>query len=499
MRQLSTAYEKNIAPSVEWYSKSIAVQFDQYLQPTIDVLESTYAKSRSTIKNVFDSPFFSKTIPSLRHQFSHSFLPHIRSTYIAIQRTLQHTIRPKLIQATNYTVQVAHQLVRGVRVGIKIARERVGPGLREAWTLHAEPQIQTIFDKIKEYRSLKDVVEPADIVEEVREVIQDVVEDVKPVVEEVKEEIVEDVKPVVEVVEEVVEDVKPSIVDVIKEVVLGKVEVEAESVEAKEEPVEVAGGMSAPVVDAAEEEEDLDGTSLSETRFSQRLTRSTEFIADLLAEASVAGQEAEITLPVEPYDPVPTEEELAEQTLVKRIALEERQTFYEKGIAKLGFTQHDILVNRLLNIRQDVLANELNKSGGRFESLVESIDEEGDKMLGRLSKYFQRAANDPAKTTEDKDQESSFLSGKAVEKVRGKLLKESLEKVDAFKEELREREIVAVQESIDRVRSLVGKAQVGPRILFCRVEIDPSFAQEELGFGWTWLDDVRHSDWQRQW
>lgn len=202
-----------------------------------------------------------------------------------------------------------------------------------------------------------------------------------------------------------------------------------------------------------------------------------EFIADLLAEASVAGQEAEITLPVEPYDPVPTEEELAEQTLIKRTALEERQTFYEKAIAKLGFSQHDILINRLLNIRQDVLANELNKSGGRFESLVESIDEEGDKMLGRLSKYFQRASNDPAKTTEDKDQESSFLSGKAVEKVRGKLLKEALEKVDEFKMEIQEREMVAVQESIDEIRLLVGKAQVGRCVLPDRNEIDANVSR----------------------
>ena len=132
----------------------------------------------------------------------------------------------------------------------------------------------------------------------------------------------------------------------------------------------------------------------------------------------------------------------------------------EKEIAKLGFAQHEILINRLLNIRQSVLADELNKSGGRFESLVESIDEEGDKMLGRLSKYFQRAGNDPNKTAEDKDQESSFLSAKAVEKVRGKLLKEALEKVDAFTEEIQERETAAVQESADQVRSLVSKAQV---------------------------------------
>lgn len=187
---------------------------------------------------------------------------------------------------------------------------------------------------------------------------------------------------------------------------------------------------------------------------------STEFIADLLADASAAGQEAEVTLPVQPYDPVPTEEELAAQTLLKRQALEERQAFYEKSIARHGFSQHDILVNRLLNIRQDVLANELSKTGGRFESLVESIDEEGDKMLGRLSKYFQRASNDPNKTAEDKDQESSFLSGKAVERVRGTLLKDALEKVDAFVEEVQARELVAVQESIDQIRALVSQAQV---------------------------------------
>ena len=258
MRQLSTAYEQNVAPSVEWYSKSIAAQFDQYLQPTIDVLESTYETTRSTIKDASDSPFFTKTLPSLHHQFNHSVLPSIRSTYITAQRILQDTVRPKLIQATDYSIQGARQLVRGARAGIKIARERVGPGLREAWTLHAEPQIQTIFDKIEEYRSIKEVVEPSAIVEEAEEVVENALEDVKPIIVDVKEEIVEEVKPVLEVVEDVAEDVKPTILEAIKEAVLGAVEVEAENVEVREEPVEVVG-MTAPVVE--EEEEDLDGMS----------------------------------------------------------------------------------------------------------------------------------------------------------------------------------------------------------------------------------------------
>lgn len=259
MRQLSTAYEKNVAPSVEWYSESLTAQFDQHLQPTIDVLESTYQKSRSTISDAFDSPLFTKTLPSLRHQLNHSVLPRLRTTYSTIQHILQHTIRPKVIQGTNYSVQAAQQLVRGVRVGIKIARERVGPGVREAWTLHAAPQIQTIFEKINEYRSLRDVVvdSTTTVVEEVKENVEEVVEEVKPILEEVKEEIVEEVEPVVDVLEEE----KPSIIEVIKEAVLGKVEVDAEEVEVKEEPVEVVG-LTVPIDEVAEEE-DLDGALCS--------------------------------------------------------------------------------------------------------------------------------------------------------------------------------------------------------------------------------------------
>lgn len=98
----------------------------------------------------------------------------------------------------------------------------------------------------------------------------------------------------------------------------------------------------------------------------------------------------------------------------------------------------------------------------RFRSVLEKIDEEGDKMIGRLSKYFQRLASpqSQSKINEDKLIESTFLAKKAVEKVRGKMLKDALDDVTRYivTVDLAEKDLV--NEMSGKIEDLVAVAQV---------------------------------------
>lgn len=100
-------------------------------------------------------------------------------------------------------------------------------------------------------------------------------------------------------------------------------------------------------------------------------------------------------------------------------------------------------------------------------------------MVGRLQKYFARVAEDEKLSVEEKVNDADFLAKKASAKVN-KMREEILGEVEAYKVTLEGKEAEAVTKASEALSDLVAKAQ------------------EELGFGWTWLDDVRHSDWARK-
>lgn len=209
------------------------------------------------------------------------------------------------------------------------------------------------------------------------------------------------------------------------------------------------------------------------------LTGCAAFIAELREEEGLTGEtEGTLDLPPAAVDEGPSPEEQLAQTAAKRLELETLRDTYEKEIARLGHEQHDLLLNELIEIK----GTALKESEERFKKVLERVDEEGDKMLGRLTKYFERLASPASagKSDEDKIIESNYLALKAVGKVRGKMLAESLAEVEQFRQELEQQEIMAVERASTTVKTLV------------------STAQEQLGFGWTWLDDVTHADWQRE-
>lgn len=100
-------------------------------------------------------------------------------------------------------------------------------------------------------------------------------------------------------------------------------------------------------------------------------------------------------------------------------------------------------------------------------------------MIGRLSKYFGTVGSDDKVSIEEKVTDADFLAAKALSKVE-KLAAVAKGEVDAYRLALGARETRAVEKATEALSTLVAKAQ------------------EELGYGWTWLDDVKYSDWQRE-
>ncbi|GAA5913983.1 hypothetical protein JCM5296_006720 [Sporobolomyces johnsonii] len=205
-----------------------------------------------------------------------------------------------------------------------------------------------------------------------------------------------------------------------------------------------------------------------------------DFIKELRDDTYVGEPEsppspADIPPAYSPDTPPPASpEELAAALTEKRNALETLQSAYEREIAALGQTEHRLLVDRLIEIRQHAL----DDIPTRFEVLLERLDEEGDKMVGKLGKYFAKVAGDEKVEVEEKVKESEFLSEKARLKVR-KMSEDVKHELEAYKLDLAAKEDKAVKQAQESVSALVSKAQ------------------EELGFGWTWFDGVTHKDWQR--
>lgn len=123
-------------------------------------------------------------------------------------------------------------------------------------------------------------------------------------------------------------------------------------------------------------------------------------------------------------------------------------------------------------------------------------------MVGKLGRYFNKVSGDDKTTLEKKVRDSDKLSEKArlrVEKMKSKVEAE----LEQYRLDMKLKEEAAVEEATKSVTALVAKAQVrlsSSRRYHAYRLYSANFdcgKQEELGFGWTWLDDVTHKDWQR--
>lgn len=157
----------------------------------------------------------------------------------------------------------------------------------------------------------------------------------------------------------------------------------------------------------------------------------------------------------------PAEQKIANAE--KRRTLEAMQDSYERAVTKLGQKEHDLLLARLIEIRQHAI-EDVPK---RFDGPLQTLDDEADKMVGRLSKYFARAKieEENSHKVEDKVADAEFLSKKAKAKVH-KMAREVGLEVDEYCRQLESKEVKAVNSAQEAVAALVAKAQVSRVLCF---------------------------------
>lgn len=80
-------------------------------------------------------------------------------------------------------------------------------------------------------------------------------------------------------------------------------------------------------------------------------------------------------------------------------------------------------------------------------------------MVGRLGKYFTRAASEERYTPEEKVKDAEFLSKKAVAKVK-KMSADVKVEAEEYKKSVVEKEEKALRKASEALEALVGKAQV---------------------------------------
>jgi hypothetical protein len=153
--------------------------------------------------------------------------------------------------------------------------------------------------------------------------------------------------------------------------------------------------------------------------------------------------------------PPPSPEEQAAATAEKRAALELLQSTYEREISSLGRTEQRLLVKRLADIRRQALED----LPARFDVVLEGLDEEGDKMVGKLGRYFTKVSGEDKASVEDKVEHSRKLSEKAQLRVEKKQRKVE-EEIEKYRFDLKAKEDSAVDEAQKSVTALVAKAQV---------------------------------------
>ncbi|GAA5960833.1 hypothetical protein JCM3765_000832 [Sporobolomyces pararoseus] len=373
--KVERGYKKTLAPSVDWYSKSLQKWYTSRVEPSLNQVNHVASQY---IRTVFDtvSPVYTRGVPLAQHHYHKTLVPFSRSTYSTTRKTYFSHVHPQLSVVSSHLQN--------------FYLTKISPTLLRFWSKFIAPQLDKIRERIFEFKAKEARVAAVKRVEKVSDKIAQ-------------------------------QHGENDFEDFVKEL--------------------------------------RDDTYVGETA------------SPVVVEARETAQSAVYSTAI---PPPPSPEEQVKITAEKRTALELLQSTYEREIATLGQTEQRLLIERIAEIRRQALED----IPARFDIILEALDEEGDKMVGKLGRYFNKVSGNEKMSVEEKVKESDKLSQKAqirVEKMKSKVEEE----IEQYRLNLKLKEEGAVEEAKKSISSLVEKAQ------------------EELGFGWTWLDDVTHKDWQR--
>lgn len=174
------------------------------------------------------------------------------------------------------------------------------------------------------------------------------------------------------------------------------------------------------------------------------MSRSIAFIAELREIKSESASTAEPIFTALPVDPA---EDAAAQltiTAAKRLALEALQRTYEKEIAALGQAQFRSLSEEIIALRSSSVID----IPIRFDSVLEQVEEEGDRLIGKLSKYFTKKISPKSMrnrlTIEERIKDIQVLKVNAMKKMK-KERADASDAVNEYKKAMEVREEASVQ------------------------------------------------------
>lgn len=124
---------------------------------------------------------------------------------------------------------------------------------------------------------------------------------------------------------------------------------------------------------------------------------------------------------------------------------------------RLAKSQFDSLVTQLVTIRTQALSEIPTK----FSAVVELIDDESDRIVGALGKYFAKAAKNDKLSLKEKVEDSHFLAKKGLAKIKG-MYQDALREIDQYRIGLGELEQTAVNKARRVMESYVSQASVSP-------------------------------------
>lgn len=258
---------------------------------------------------------------------------------------------------------------------------------------------------------------------------------------------------------------------------------------AKSAGSDAAAGVKEEIKRVREEEklDDLDGASTCPLR---RALMQPDFIADLKStvieyeEPETAESDATPTLEtpaeVQQREAVQAEAasakaaELEAATRERRTKVEKLLDTYSADIEKLGAAEGRLLVERLNSLRRAASSD----IPARFEPRVRSLTTDGDRMIAKLDKYFERTARDARTPTEQKVADADDLTLKALARLHSRA-DDIVDELDEYGQAYWQKEANAVNGASTPLMDLVFSAQ------------------REVGDGLTWLADVEVRDWTR--
>lgn len=202
------------------------------------------------------------------------------------------------------------------------------------------------------------------------------------------------------------------------------------------------------------------------------------------------------------------DEQRAALNAEKRKATLALHDLYDVEIPKLGETELALLADRLAALRKSALRD----IPIRFDTAIRAYEADCEKWVGRLEKCewkvtvecrhlgrssirenhtltaalgssaavdWEKAKRDERTSLEDKIADGQLIARRARSKLSEQA--EDLEdELDSYLRTHNVREVTSVEKAFATISNFIGKAQ------------------DELGTGYAWLDDVTHEDWKRE-